>query len=120
MARRWRLPRSDADTQSRHDFISGRMKAATAGFRTARRRRARHAPDLKVGIALRTIGLMPINALRHSPVGDTCGWCIWCGEHFSEDPDFFQPLHVSHLEEYRRPFVPYLALAPGWRMLLAP
>lgn len=78
------------------------------------------APDSKVGIALQTLGLTPLNALRHLPAGDSCGWYIWGGDLLSEDPEFLQPLHVSHLSEYCPSLLPYLGLAPGWRVLLAP
>lgn len=74
----------------------------------------------KVGIALATLQELPLNALRHKPEGGTCGWYIWGGEHFSEDKDFFQPLHVAHLADHVPLLVPYLDLAPGWRVLLAP
>lgn len=77
------------------------------------------APNLKVGIALKTLGQRPLNALRHPPEGDTSGWYIWGGD-LSNDPAFFQPLHVSHLAEYCPSLLPYLALAPGWRVMLAP
>ncbi len=33
---------------------------------------------------------------------------------------FFVPLHVEHLGEWCPEAVPYLALPPGWRFLLAP
>jgi len=76
--------------------------------------------DLKVGIALHTLGLKPLNALRHPPESGTSGWYIWGGGHLSKAPDFFQPLHVSHLNVECPSLVPYLGLAPGWRVLLAP
>jgi hypothetical protein len=75
--------------------------------------------DLKVGIALETLGLTPLNALRHPPEAGTSGWYIWGGEHLSKAPDFFQALHVAHLAEHCATLVPYLGLAPGWRVLLA-
>jgi hypothetical protein len=73
----------------------------------------------KLGIALRSLHLRPLQALRHSPAYGTCGWYIWGGE-MSEDPEFFSPLHVAHLDQYAPELVPYLALPPGWRVLLAP
>jgi hypothetical protein len=76
--------------------------------------------DSKVGIALATLGKVPLNALRHPPQGGTCGWYIWGGEVLSQEPDFFQPLHVHHLAEYCPNILPYLGLAPGYRVLLAP
>jgi hypothetical protein len=77
--------------------------------------------DLKVGIARNVKSdLQPLNALRHVLEGDTCGWYIWVGQELSQDPDFFVPLHISHLGEWCPEILSYLALAPGWRVLLAP
>ena len=76
-------------------------------------------PDSKVGVALATLRQYPLNALRHPSERNTCGWYIWGGEVLSQDADFFQPLHVHHLVEYCPAILPYLALAPGWRVLLA-
>ncbi len=75
--------------------------------------------DERLGIALATLSQLPLNALRHPPESGTCGWYIWGGE-LSEDPDFFQSLHAHHLVAHAPSLVPYLALAPGWRVLLAP
>jgi len=36
-----------------------------------------------------------------------------------DDPDFFVPLHVEHLDEWCPGAVKYLGLAPGWRFLFA-
>lgn len=77
-------------------------------------------PATKVGIALQTRGLFPLNALRHPSEGGTCGWYLWWGDTLTEDPDFFQPLHVSHLRHRCPELLPYLALPPGWRVQLAP
>jgi hypothetical protein len=73
----------------------------------------------KLGIAIETIGKMPINGLRHNPENGTCGWYIWCGEEVSEDADFFKPLHVSHISEYLPEIEQYLSLPPGFRFLVA-
>lgn len=73
----------------------------------------------KVGVALETLHLQPLNALRHKPVGGTCGWYIWGGE-LSSSPDFFSPLHFAHLSERLPNLGAYLGLPPGWRILLAP
>lgn len=78
------------------------------------------SPLEKVGIAINTLGQLPLNALRHPAENSTCGWYIWGGEVLSQEPDFFQPLHVQHLAERCPDIIPYLALAPGWRVLLAP
>lgn len=80
-------------------------------------------PDqfLKVGIARNVrSGILPLNALRHPATEDVSGWYIWAGEELSQDPDFFMPLHVDHVDEWCPEILPYLALPPGWRVLLAP
>ena len=75
---------------------------------------------LKVGIARNVReGVQPVNGLRIHPAGTTTGWYIWAGtEPMSEDPDFFLPLHVNHLEKWCPAVLPYLALPPGWRFLV--
>jgi hypothetical protein len=76
--------------------------------------------DLKVGISENTKeNLMPLNGLRHAPEGGTTGWYIWRGEEINESPDFFKPLHVTHLETWCPEALPFLGLAPGWRFLKA-
>jgi hypothetical protein len=77
-------------------------------------------PDMKVGVAMETLGMLPLNALRHPPEGGTTGWYIWGGESLSDDDEFFQPLHAAHVADHAPQLLPYLALAPGWRVLLAP
>jgi hypothetical protein len=73
----------------------------------------------KAGIALSTLGRTPINGLRHPISQGTTGWYIWCGEDFSEAPDYFAPLCVEHLIE-RLPLVSdLLGLSPGHRFLIA-
>ena len=77
-------------------------------------------PDTKIGIAKNVLeGLVPINGLRHPPSEETSGWYIWAGATLSSADDFFSPLHVSHLGDWCPQAVPYLALPPGWRFLLA-
>lgn len=76
--------------------------------------------DLKVGISRNVKdGGWPIHGLRGKPEHGTSGWYIWAGE-YSDAPDFFVPLHGSHLEQWAPIVMPYLALSPGWRFLLAP
>ena len=78
-------------------------------------------PDAKekLGIALSTLGKTPINGLRHPNENGTCGWYIWCGEEFLTDPDFFDSLHVKHIQEYLPLIEKYLALPVGFRFLVA-
>lgn len=81
---------------------------------------ARPLPEnAKLAAALDSLAKLPLNALRHPPSGDQCGWFIWGGE-FSEASDFFSPLHASQLTERLPDLVPYLSLGAGWRVLLAP
>ncbi len=77
-------------------------------------------PDTKLGFALTTKGKLPINGLRHPVVGDGNGWYIWCGEEFSNEADFFAPLHASHFYEEYPEAARLLGLPPGYRFLLAP
>jgi hypothetical protein len=62
----------------------------------------------------------PVNGLRHSPETATCGWYLWSGSEFSQEADFFKPLHLHHLLQRRPEILPYLGLPPGWRFLIAP
>jgi hypothetical protein len=74
----------------------------------------------KLGISKSALqGEIPINGLRHPPENGTSGWFIWSGE-WSDAPDFFLPMHLSHLPEHCPAAVPFLALPPGWRFLAAP
>ena len=73
----------------------------------------------KLGIALSSIGQLPINGLRHNSENGTCGWYIWCGEQMGEESDFFKPLHASHISEYLPQIEKYLALPVGYRFLVA-
>jgi len=76
--------------------------------------------DLKVGIATNVReDVAPINGFRHPQEGDTTGWYIYAGEELSDDPDFFNPLHVEHLDEWCPQIIKYLGLPPGWRFLIA-
>ena len=76
-------------------------------------------PALKLGIALGSLGRVPLHAVRVAAESGTCGWYIHGGE-YSADADFYQPLHVAHIGDYCPSLDPYLALPPGWHVLLAP
>ena len=79
------------------------------------------APGTKAGVALQTRGQLPLNGLRHPPERDTCGWYLWWGDTLDQsNAEFFQPLHVEHLQEYCPEALPYLSLPPGWRIQVAP
>jgi hypothetical protein len=74
---------------------------------------------LKVGVARNVrSSIVPVNGLRHPPEKETTGWYIWAGEGDpSPDPDFFVPLHVEHLMDWRPEILKFLGLPPGWRFL---
>jgi len=79
-------------------------------------------PGHIVGVA-RNIGdesELPINGLRHPPTETTSGWYLWRGGEIpQDDPDFFQPFHIAHLDDALADVLPLLGLAPGWRFLVA-
>ena len=74
--------------------------------------------NLKVGISLNVKdGVRPLNGLRIKEEAGTSGWYIWAGE-WSEDPDFFVPLHGHHLPQWANEVMHYLGLPEGWRFLI--
>lgn len=73
-------------------------------------------PGTKVGIALQTLGRVPIYGVRLPPTDTTCGWYIHAGDYSPAD-DFYQPLCVEHLADRCPAVLPFLALPPGWRFL---
>ena len=75
----------------------------------------------KIGVAedLRS-GRLPINGIRHVPVGDTNGWYLWAGGEPSQRQAYFQPLHMEHIDEWYPGLMKFMALAPGWRFQVAP
>ena len=75
------------------------------------------SPGSRVGIALQTLDLFPLNGLRIPEHGPVCGWYIWGGEAPSEDADFYQPMCVEHLADRCPLALPFLALPAGWRFL---
>src|SRR5438309_27349 len=77
--------------------------------------------ELKIGIAKNIReNIYPLNGLRHKQENGTCGWYLWRGEELSQDPDFFEPIHVSHLADYCPEAIKYLVLPAGYRFLVAP
>ena len=72
----------------------------------------------KLGIALETLGQIPINGMRLNEENGTNGWYIWCGEEMSKADDFFSPLHIEHISEYLPEVEEYLELPPGYRFLI--
>jgi hypothetical protein len=77
-------------------------------------------PEMKLGVSAGFFqSNYPLNGLRHPPQPGTCGWFLWTGENLSTNSDFFKPIHVEHLFERCPQVLPYLALPPGWRFLIA-
>lgn len=74
-------------------------------------------PRSKVGIALQTMGRIPIHGVRIPVTETVCGWYIYAGDEWSDDTTFYQPLCLDHLAEYCRFALPFLGLPPGWRFL---
>jgi hypothetical protein len=78
-------------------------------------------PSMKIGISESAVrGELPLNGLRHRLESGTSGWYIWGGAELSSVLDFFKPMHIQHLSERCPEVLPYLALPPGWRFLVAP
>jgi hypothetical protein len=75
------------------------------------------AAGTRVGIALATLGRVPLHGLRTAADGEACGWFLWCGGEPAADADFYQPMCVEHLDAACPAAVPFLALPPGWRFL---
>jgi len=76
-------------------------------------------PDTKLGFALGTRGLVPLNGLRHPPTGDTNGWYHWCGEELARAADFFSPMHTAHVKDKCLEALQFLGLPPAHRFLVA-
>jgi|SRR5580658_2613422 hypothetical protein len=72
----------------------------------------------KVGLASSTLGRRPINGLRHPVTSETTGWYIWCGEYFSDSPDYFQAFCVEHLLDKLPSVADLLGLSPGYRFIV--
>jgi hypothetical protein len=73
------------------------------------------APGSKVGIALQTLDRWPIHGVRLPPTETTCGWYIFAGDEWSDDPDFYKPMCVEHMWEHCPLALAFLCLPPGWR-----
>jgi len=71
----------------------------------------------RVGIAIETLGLQPLNGMRIDPEGGVSGWYLWAGGEPSEADDFYKPMCVEHLADICPAAIPFLALPPRWRFL---
>jgi len=71
--------------------------------------------DDRLGIALKTLNLRPINGLRIPDLSGSCGWYIYEGSEPTDAPDFYQSLCVTHLNRCCEIAIPYLCLPRRWR-----
>lgn len=71
----------------------------------------------KIGVAISSLMNQPIRGKRYLPMEGTEGWFIWGGDNNNND-DFFQPIHVSYLQELFPMVSKYLALAPGFSFII--
>lgn len=112
------------------DMVSWRRRMPGSGISAAQRDMCRRfgvepsPPGQRTMIGFATSRprhLEPLNALRHPISGTSNGWFVWRGSEIPQQDDcFFKPLHVEHLVDHAPELAPYLALPPGWRVLLAP
>ena len=69
----------------------------------------------RLGIAMSTLGLKPINGMRIPAFSGSSGWYIFGGEEPNANEDFYSPLCVRHVGRHCKNAVPYLCLPAGWR-----
>ncbi|GKT02362.1 hypothetical protein AVKW3434_23255 [Acidovorax sp. SUPP3434] len=74
-------------------------------------------PALHVGAHLSSLNQQPIYGVRIQPTIDASGWYFWGGE-YSDDDDFFQSVHGSHVLERLPELGKYLALPPGYKFIV--
>ena len=74
-------------------------------------------PGSRVGIALQTLGRLPVHGVRLPPTETTCGWYLHAGEEWSDAADFYQPLCVEHVAQHCELALPFLGLPPGWHFM---
>lgn len=60
----------------------------------------------------------PVHGLRFPQEGYGTGWYLWAGDGFSDDPDFFKPVHGKHLLSRCPQVMKFLALPPGHRFIV--
>lgn len=71
-----------------------------------------------VALAISSLGEIPITGIRNVlEANENISWFFYCGE-FSEDKDFFKPIHISHLKDYLPEVMQYLALEEGFRFVI--
>lgn len=75
-------------------------------------------PESMVAVATNSLEQSPIYGTRIAlPENGSISWFIHYGDH-SDAPDFYQPLHASHLQELLPQVLAYLALPSGAKFIL--
>ncbi|KVM51457.1 hypothetical protein WJ58_21665 [Burkholderia ubonensis] len=70
-------------------------------------------PESMVAVALETLGQSPVYGERVVlEEGEKISWFFYCGK-FSEDKDFFKPVHTEHLSEILPNVLKFLRMPPG-------
>lgn len=69
----------------------------------------------KMGLAIATMNQSPINGLRLPALSGSTGWYLYGGIEQLDDPHFYSPLCITHLQEHCDIAIPYLCLPSGWR-----
>ena len=73
----------------------------------------------RLGIALATMTLTPINGLRVPAMSGSSGWFIYGGDQASDDVNFYQPICLTHIKKHCEIAIPFLCLPAGWRFQIA-
>ena len=76
-------------------------------------------PDQRVGIAMSTIGVQPINGCRVRANSVLSGWFVFCGSEPSDEHDFYDSLCYEHIDRHLAAVVPYLCLPEGWNFQIS-
>ncbi len=75
-------------------------------------------PEAMVAVALSSLGKMPVYGSRIPLTdGHTISWFFHCGE-YSSDPDFYSPIHTSHLDGLLPSVIKYLSLPYRTRFII--
>ena len=69
----------------------------------------------RLGIAMATLGLSPINGMRILAMSGSSGWYVYGGAEAGTNDDFYSPLCVRHMAKHCEIVIPYLWLPAGWR-----
>ncbi len=75
-------------------------------------------PEAMVAVALSSLGQSPVYGSRIILTdNNNVSWFFHCGEP-STEPDFYSPVHTSHLDELLPSVIKYLYLPPKTRFII--